>query len=80
MHLDSTYVCNGIAKRWVQRWQRNGWKTSSGGLVANRDLWERLLAEVQRHQHVAWELVRGHSGVALNERAHGLVTAARLAV
>jgi ribonuclease HI len=39
--------------------------------VANRDLWERLIAETRRHD-VQWHKVRGHSGDPLNERADAL--------
>ncbi len=80
--LDSSYVCNPFVKGWLERWERNGWRRANGGDVLNRDLWERLIAEVDRHERarherVEWLKVPGHSGVRLNERAHQLVTAAR---
>ena len=43
--------------------------------VANRDLWERLIAETRRHD-VRWHKVRGHSGEPLNERVDRLARAA----
>ena len=43
--------------------------------VANRDLWERLIAETQRHD-VIWHKVKGHSGEPLNERVDALARAA----
>jgi len=43
--------------------------------VANRDLWERLLAETRRHD-VAWHKVAGHSDDALNNRVDALARAA----
>jgi ribonuclease HI len=75
--LDSSYACNPLAKGWLERWERNGWRRANGGDVLNRDLWERLIAEVARHERVKWRKVPGHSGVRLNERAHQLVAAAR---
>jgi ribonuclease HI len=80
--LDSSYVCNPFVKGWLERWERNGWRRASGGDVLDRDLWERLIAEVARHERarherVEWLKVPGHSGVPLNERAHQLVTTAR---
>jgi ribonuclease HI len=77
VHLDSTYVRNAFVKGWLERWGRNGWRRADGGEVLNRDLWERLVAEVARHERVEWCNVAGHSGVRLNERAHQLVAAAR---
>jgi len=77
VHLDSSYVRNPFVKGWVKRWERNGWRRTNGRDVLNRDLWERLIAEVARHERVEWMKVKGHSGVPPNERAHQLVTAAR---
>jgi ribonuclease HI len=77
VHLDSSYVCNPFVKGWLERWKRNGWRRSNGGDVLNRDLWERLIAHVARHEPVEWCKVPGHTGIPLNERAHQLVGAAR---
>ena len=77
VHLDSGYVRDAFVKRWVKQWERNGWRRTNGRAVLNRDLWERLIAEVARHERVEWLKVKGHSGVPLNERAHQLATAAR---
>lgn len=62
---DSQYVVLGITQ-WVHSWQRKGWKTASKEPVKNRDLWEKLLEQVARHE-VTWEWVRGHSGHPENE-------------
>ncbi len=67
---DSTYVRNGITK-WVQGWERNGWKTAAKEPVKNVDLWQRLDAAVARHD-VSWEWVKGHNGHPENERADEL--------
>ncbi|RPA73917.1 ribonuclease H-like protein [Ascobolus immersus RN42] len=42
----SEYLVNGVS-RWVEKWQGNGWKTSGGRDVANRDLWELLLLRLK---------------------------------
>ena len=63
---DSKYVMNGITQ-WMRGWKANGWKTSAKKPVKNRDLWERLDEQVQRHA-VSWEWVKGHSGHVENER------------
>jgi ribonuclease HI len=67
VHSDSAYVVNCFRDRWWERWERNGWIGANKQPVANRDLWERLLAEARRHD-VHWHKVRGHSGDPLNER------------
>ena len=46
--LDSKYVLDAITKRWLQSWEKNGWKTSAGTGVKNKELWmeiSRLLPE-----------------------------------
>jgi ribonuclease HI len=71
VHSDSAYVVNCFRDRWWERWERTGWIGANKQPVANRDLWERLLAETRRHE-VSWHKVRGHSGDALNERVDAL--------
>jgi Ribonuclease HI len=41
LHTDSKYLLDGITK-WIQGWQRNGWKTAAKKPVKNDDLWRRL--------------------------------------
>jgi ribonuclease HI len=71
---DSEYVKKGITE-WITGWVRRGWRNSQKKPVANRDLWERLLALTERHQ-VEWHWVRGHDGHAENERCDALARAA----
>jgi ribonuclease HI len=75
---DSSYLANAIAKGWLEGWQRKGWRTASKQPVANRDLWERMIAELERHARVRPTLVRGHAGHAVNERADRLAVEAAL--
>lgn len=63
---DSQYVRLGITQ-WMANWKRNGWRNAQKQPVKNRDLWERLDAQVVRHQ-IDWHWVRGHSGHPENER------------
>lgn len=70
LHTDSTYVIRGITQ-WIHGWRKRGWKTADGKEVLNRELWERL-ARLDRGRAalggVRWHYVRGHSGIAGNER------------
>ncbi|MBI2601418.1 MAG: ribonuclease HI [Deltaproteobacteria bacterium] len=75
-HLDSSYVLQGITN-WVHTWVRKDWKNSGGHDVANRDLWEKLLALVRRREHthrIFWKHIYGHSGVPGNERADAIAS------
>jgi len=71
LHSDSAYLVNCFRDRWWERWERQGWRNAQKQPVANRDLWERLLAEARRHD-VVWVKVAGHSGEPLTERVDRL--------
>ena len=63
---DSRYVCDGINKGWLSGWVMNGWKTSQGKPVQNRELWEELWGHLQRHVvHAQW--IKGHAGNPNNQ-------------
>ncbi|MGH9092519.1 MAG: ribonuclease H family protein [Acidimicrobiales bacterium] len=74
---DSTYVVNCFRQRWWQGWHRRGWKNTQGKPVANRDLWEPLLAlALDPAAEVGFSWVKGHSGDRWNDRVDELATAA----
>ena len=64
---DSTYVKDGVT-RWMENWERNGWRTAAKKPVKNQDLWQALKAQVARHE-VNWHWVKGNSGHQENELA-----------
>jgi ribonuclease HI len=70
LFTDSQYMRQGITQ-WIHNWKKNGWKTSNKKPVKNADLWQRLDAQVKRHQ-VEWHWVKGHSGHPGNEKADEL--------
>ncbi len=75
VHSDSAYVINCFKQRWYVGWRKNGWKNAKGQPVQNRDLWELLIDQVERH-HVQFTKVKGHAGVVLNERCDELARGA----
>ena len=76
VQCDSTYVVNAHRQGWLRNWQRNGWRTAARKPVENQDLWQDLLAAEAPHE-ITWELVKGHAGHELNERADELAVQAR---
>ncbi len=72
VYTDSAYLLSGIT-RWVFAWEKNNWKTSQKEDVLNRDLWERLM-KTTSHRSVKWELLKGHSGIPMNERCDVIAT------
>ena len=75
LYTDSAYVMNCFRDRWYERWERSGWVGAGKQPIANRDLWERLIAQTRRHD-VIWNKVRGHSGDPLNDRVDRLARGA----
>jgi ribonuclease HI len=73
LYTDSKYVMDGITK-YINNWQKNGWRTADKKDVKNKDLWQRLV-EAMRPHHVKWHWVKGHAGHPENERADALARA-----
>jgi len=78
LHTDSTYVHNGFSKRWVRKWESNGWRTSNRGEVQNVTLWKQL-AEMVEYHAVEGVWVKGHSRNVNHNRVDALAVAARQA-
>ncbi|MDX1460686.1 MAG: ribonuclease HI [Xanthomonadales bacterium] len=70
IHTDSVYVMKGMTE-WLPNWKARNWRTSGRKPVKNVDLWQQL-DEVLAGHEVHWHWVKGHSGVAENERADEL--------
>ena len=64
---DSAYLVNCFNQNWIGRWQVNGWLSTKGEPVENRDLWEKLL-ELSAEREVKWNKVKGHAEDQLNIR------------
>lgn len=73
VNTDSSYVINGITK-WIKGWKKNGWKTKTKEDVSNKDLWMKLLEQVE-NKTVDWKYVGGHIGIVGNERCDEIATA-----
>lgn len=76
IYSDSKYVVQAFLDDWISGWLRRDWQTSNRKPVANRELWEQLIALVAEHE-VSWHWVKGHDGHAYNERCDLLAVAAR---
>ncbi|MCX6868793.1 MAG: ribonuclease HI [Verrucomicrobia bacterium] len=75
LHSDSKYLVHAITHKWLDGWQRRGWRTSDKQPVKNQDLWQLLQAAMAPH-HIRWLWVKGHAGHAENERCDELANLA----
>lgn len=69
---DSSYVANCFLQGWYKNWQKNGWMTSTKKPVENKELWQELIALVEKH-NVSFYRVKGHVNVdhpSTNMEAH----------
>jgi len=73
LYTDSSYVQKGMTE-WLVNWKAKNWRTASKKPVKNADLWQLLDKLTDQHQ-IEWLWVKGHAGVAGNERADELANA-----
>ena len=71
LRTDSKYLIEGYTN-WIKNWKKNGWKTSSGKVVQNLDLWQQI--DSLRIPGLTMEFVKGHSGDPSNERVDLIAT------
>lgn len=82
---DSAYLINCFNDHWYRKWFANGWRSSKGKAVENRDLWERLFEIVgflntERRtpmlllHPIRWEHVKGHAGHPANEECDAMAS------
>lgn len=76
MFTDSRYLCDAISQNWVEKWRKNGWKTSNDTQVKNQDLWEIIMNILNKVTDAGIKFtishVAGHNGNESNERADQL--------
>jgi len=73
---DSQYVVKCFNEVWWEGWLRRGWRNSQRQPIANRDLWEPLIALVRERGDITFRWVRGHTGEPMNELFDALAVAA----
>ena len=76
IRTDSAYVCNCLNQKWYLKWMNNGWLTSKGTTVENRDLWIELVDQLGRFANISFVKVKGHSDDEGNNLADHLANKA----
>ena len=71
LYSDSAYVVNSINNGWVDNWYMNGWRTTKGDDIKNKDLWLQLIKYKGKLLSEGIQLnifkIKGHSGNTFNE-------------
>ena len=60
IYTDSAYTMNAFDLGWLENWQQNNWRNAQKKEVLNKDLWQELLAQMEKH-NITWVKVKGHS-------------------
>ena len=76
LYSDSQYLVRAINEGWAERWRSRGWMRTKTDPALNSDLWEKLLALLEKHD-VEFIWVKGHNGHPENERCDRLAVAQR---
>jgi len=63
---DSQYLVKGMTQ-WIEGWAKKGWLTAAKQPVKNKDIWLEL-NKLNKIHKISWKWVRGHQGLAENER------------
>ncbi len=67
LYSDSAYLTNAFQEGWINYWRTHNWMTKSLKEVKNRDLWEELVLQSEKHI-VNLIKVQGHSDNEYNNR------------
>ena len=70
IYTDSNYLKEGITV-WINKWEKNNWKTSDKQNVKNVDLWKKL-KKLTNLYSIEWFWVKGHSDNSMNNLADEL--------
>ena len=63
---------NAFDQKWIENWQANNWRTANKKEVKNKELWQKLIKAINRHNSVNWVKVKGHSDNIYNNRCDEL--------
>ena len=75
VYTDSKYIVDAINQHWLDNWQNKNWRNAAKQPVANRDLWEQIIALNQKFKPTyVW--VKGHSTNEYNNRCDAMAVQA----
>lgn len=72
IYSDSKYVVDAVEKGWLWGWVKKGFAKTK-----NPDLWQRFIPAYKKHR-VKFQWVKGHAGLAENERCDELAVEAAM--
>ena len=74
LYSDSRYLVDAVNLGWARGWRSRGWTRTRREPAKNPELWEELLALLEKHQ-VEFHWVKGHADDPCNARCDALAVA-----
>ncbi len=74
LYSDSRYLVDAVNLGWARGWRSRGWMRTRREPAKNPELWEELLALLEKHQ-VEFHWVKGHADDPCNARCDALAVA-----
>ena len=74
LYSDSKYLIDSLEKGWAVSWRAHGWKKADKKAALNADLWQEMLALVEKHE-VRLHWVKGHAENPYNNRCDEMAVA-----
>lgn len=71
LYSDSAYLVKAFNEKWIDNWQKNGWRNSAKQAISNKDLWQKMLKLASKHK-IEWIWVKGHADNPYNNRCDEL--------
>jgi ribonuclease HI len=76
IYSDSIYSIKSLTI-WYKNWKKNGWRTSNGEEVKNKELIQSILILMKEIPNLKFQHVAGHSNIRCNEIADRLANRGR---
>lgn len=71
LYSDSAYLVKAFNEKWLDNWQKNGWRNAAKQPISNSDLWQELLKLATEHT-IKWIWIKGHADNPYNNRCDEL--------
>lgn len=69
INSDSAYIVNCVNQKWYAKWKKNGWVTTAGTPVQNKEYWVGILHLLEEYPNITFVKVAGHANDKGNNMA-----------
>lgn len=66
IYSDSAYIVNTVNEKWYIRWMKEGWVTTAGTSIKNREIWENIIQYILKYD-ISFKKVKAHATDEYNQ-------------